>query len=114
MTSEAMFSERMVESARLAIAKRHCQAMACPPTGEWCDCRDDARAALEAAERERELPSEDEIAELIAEHVTIGYEFAPLGEGVVNPHTIRVFDASAAAAMVLHRLRPAIHDKTEG
>lgn len=64
-------------------------------------------AALAAAEKGAWRPGiEEEIASLIAEHVTIAYEFAPPGEGLVDPDSIRVFSALAAASVVLHRLRP--------
>jgi hypothetical protein len=48
------------------------------------------------------LTLEEEIAELIAEEVGVGYQLNP--DGTVNPDTIRVF-AHGAAFAVIHRLR---------
>lgn len=52
------------------------------------------------AENSRSL--EDEIADLIREHVTIGYTLG--AGGMVDPNTIFVL-TNAAAHMVVHRLR---------
>ena len=46
---------------------------------------------------------EHQIAALIAEHVTIGYELGP--DGRVNPDTIFVAGTLGAAHVVIHALR---------
>lgn len=50
------------------------------------------------------IPTEDEIAELIKEHVGVGYRFSP--DGAIDPSTIFVC-AQGAAHVVLHRLKEA-------